>query len=205
MFIGFFSFLIAALILGPWIATPSIAQDKPKSEAPTTPNPRRRKVAAPQNGSAAKPMPDAAMINILIRRTLLTINDANLSNNYTVLRDLAAPVFNRPTTSRSSPGSSPACVTARSTWRRSSILIQSSCANRNSPTNGMPASYRLRSNATAAGELRHAVRRRHRRLAALRGRGQHIARKGGGRGSACLLGDARSGQRSGAGAALNKK
>jgi hypothetical protein len=30
---------------------------------------------------------------MLIRRTLLTLNDANLSGNYTVMRDLAAPGF----------------------------------------------------------------------------------------------------------------
>ena len=40
-------------------------------------------------------MPDGPALNILIRRTLLSINDANLSGNYTVLRDLAAPDFQK--------------------------------------------------------------------------------------------------------------
>jgi hypothetical protein len=40
-----------------------------------------------------KEIPDGPALNILIRKTLLTVNDANLSGNYTVLRDLAAPGF----------------------------------------------------------------------------------------------------------------
>lgn len=43
--------------------------------------------------AAVKKVPDGPALSILIRRTLLTLNDANLSGNYTVLRDLAAPGF----------------------------------------------------------------------------------------------------------------
>lgn len=43
--------------------------------------------------TAPQAIPDGPALNILIRRTLLTVNDANLSGNYTVLRDLAAPDF----------------------------------------------------------------------------------------------------------------
>lgn len=38
-------------------------------------------------------IPDGPVLSILIRRTLLTLNDANLTGNYTVLRDLGAPGF----------------------------------------------------------------------------------------------------------------
>jgi len=73
------------------ISAPSLAQGNAK-KAPTAPK------AGSQLGvqeSAANPqvLPDTAALNILIRRTLLTLNDANLSGNYTVLRDLAAPSF----------------------------------------------------------------------------------------------------------------
>jgi len=53
---------------------------------------------AQQPGRAAPPaqdirIPDGPVLSVLIRRTLLTLNDANLTGNYTVLRDLAAPGF----------------------------------------------------------------------------------------------------------------
>jgi hypothetical protein len=43
--------------------------------------------------SASKQVPEGQALSILIRRTLLTLNDANLTGNYTVMRDLAAPGF----------------------------------------------------------------------------------------------------------------
>lgn len=47
----------------------------------------------PDAGVKNPKIPDGTALSILIRRTLLTLNDANLSGNYTVLRDLAAPGF----------------------------------------------------------------------------------------------------------------
>jgi hypothetical protein len=52
---------------------------------------------APQAASGSSPQP-AVAINTdqalyLVRTTLLTLNDANRSGNYTVLRDLASPDF----------------------------------------------------------------------------------------------------------------
>jgi hypothetical protein len=90
----FFLPLMAALVLGPWLAAPSFAQDKSKSDVPKT-QPKAPESAAPKTAAPAKPMPEGAALNILIRRTLLSINDANLSNNYSVLRDLAAPGFQK--------------------------------------------------------------------------------------------------------------
>jgi hypothetical protein len=56
-------------------------------------------VAQPQPDGAKKPetsevvLPGAESIVILIRTTLLSLNDAMRTGNYTVLRDLAAPSF----------------------------------------------------------------------------------------------------------------
>jgi hypothetical protein len=49
--------------------------------------------AAPDVAAPDAQIPDGPTLNMLIRRTLLTLNDANLSGNYTVMRDLAAPGF----------------------------------------------------------------------------------------------------------------
>ena len=40
-------------------------------------------------------MPDPVRLNLLIRSTLMALNHANLSGNYSVLRDLGAPAFQR--------------------------------------------------------------------------------------------------------------
>ena len=40
-------------------------------------------------------MPDPVGLNLLIRSTLMALNHANLSGNYSVLRDLGAPAFQR--------------------------------------------------------------------------------------------------------------
>jgi len=48
---------------------------------------------APAPKAAAQPVVSAQEALYLVRSTLLTLNDANKSGNYTVLRDLAAPGF----------------------------------------------------------------------------------------------------------------
>jgi len=77
--------LVVALLLV-WGAT---------SEALAQQNPPQAGPAAPPSKPAAQPAPpvgtDQALY--LVRSTLLTLNDANRSGNYTVLRDLAAPDF----------------------------------------------------------------------------------------------------------------
>ncbi len=47
----------------------------------------------PSVGGSAAQVPEGTALSILIRRTLLTLNDANLTGNYTVMRDVAAPGF----------------------------------------------------------------------------------------------------------------
>lgn len=91
--------LLAASLAAISLSAPAMAQDsKGKTEAP---KPAAKGKDAPAKVEAAKAapapagqaMPDGPTLNILIRRTLLTINDANLSGNYSVLYDLAAPGF----------------------------------------------------------------------------------------------------------------
>jgi len=49
--------------------------------------------AAPQQPAQVVVMPEAEKIVLLLRTTLLTLNDALQTGNYTVLRDVAAPGF----------------------------------------------------------------------------------------------------------------
>jgi hypothetical protein len=50
---------------------------------------------APTATAQATEMPDAYRLNLLIRTTVIAINQANQTNNYTVLRDLASPGFQK--------------------------------------------------------------------------------------------------------------
>jgi hypothetical protein len=90
--------LIAILLLA--VSGHTSAQGA-KSKSATHPAPKhgaarsaaKDEAPSPQPGAANADLPDARTVSILIRRTLLSLNDANLSGNYTVLRDLAAPGF----------------------------------------------------------------------------------------------------------------
>lgn len=78
-----------AVMLGTFIGS-GLAQAKPNTSTGGAAKP-----AAPSASSTAAPataVPQAQAI-YLIRSTLMTLNDANRSGNYTVLRDLAAPDF----------------------------------------------------------------------------------------------------------------
>jgi len=65
-----------------------LAQSVPPSE-PAQPKGTSPKAAAPQPPS----MPSAEKIVVLLRATLLTLNDALRTGNFTVLRDVGAPGF----------------------------------------------------------------------------------------------------------------
>jgi hypothetical protein len=80
-----FPLFVAIVLLAPALAAPAHAQATKKGAQPAADS-----AAA---ATPAPPLPDGPALNILIRRTLLTLNDANLSGNYTVLRDLSAPGF----------------------------------------------------------------------------------------------------------------
>jgi hypothetical protein len=59
-------------------------------------DPAKKSPAPMAAASAAQPsvaMPDADKIVLLLRSSLLTLNDALLTGNFTVLRDVAAPSF----------------------------------------------------------------------------------------------------------------
>lgn len=57
--------------------------------------------SVPSNATSTTPVeiPGAYQLNLLIRTTLIALNQANQTGNYTVLRDLAAPSFQRANTS----------------------------------------------------------------------------------------------------------
>lgn len=52
-------------------------------------------VAAPARAQQPPAVPDGSAIRILVRTTLVALNHANRTGNYTVLRDLGAPAFHR--------------------------------------------------------------------------------------------------------------
>src|SRR5262245_51506904 len=85
--------LAIALVLA-WGATGgALAQGvKPPAASNAKPSPTPSVEAA---GGQAKPATQPLVFDalFLVRATLLTLNDANRSGNYTVLRDLAAPDF----------------------------------------------------------------------------------------------------------------
>jgi hypothetical protein len=89
---------LGALLLVPTVPTDTIAQPAPKSnpsEPVAKPVP---KPPAPGDHASAPQAPAGLQVSIeqilyLTRSTLLTLNDANHSGNYSVLRDLAAPEF----------------------------------------------------------------------------------------------------------------
>lgn len=78
---GAASWALIALVLLPCAAGGAMAQQR--SAVPT---------AAPASATTPPPV-TPAQAHYLVRSTLLTLNDANRSGNYTVLRDLAAPEF----------------------------------------------------------------------------------------------------------------
>src|SRR5690348_17246315 len=81
--------LIAALLLAAVISSVASAQQNA---------PQSQKAGVQASAAADKPAQPAPSVDpgqalYLVRSTLLTLNDANRSGNYTVLRDLAAPDF----------------------------------------------------------------------------------------------------------------
>ncbi|MBK5199244.1 MAG: hypothetical protein JJE37_13355 [Methyloceanibacter sp.] len=112
--------IVAALFVLVWCgaALSASAQQAPQAGAPDakgaspggTPQQATQAKAPAQ---PAKPGVDLKLI-ILIRTALIALNQANLTGNYSVLRDIAAPSSSRPTTLRGSARSSPICASAKS-------------------------------------------------------------------------------------------
>lgn len=83
-----------------WIAVSILAVNAAaqvqQNTSPTKPNPAMKTLAA--TNDADRPTPASRRFSMgqatyLVRSTLLTLNDADRSGNYSVLRDLAAPEF----------------------------------------------------------------------------------------------------------------
>jgi hypothetical protein len=95
--------LTASLVLLLAFGTPAVAQRSPtpgESKAKTIAKPKPApKVETKQEAKPAPQpapsvvMPDAEKIVLLVRTTLMTLNDAIQTGNFTVLRDKAAPGF----------------------------------------------------------------------------------------------------------------
>lgn len=80
---------LTALILA--LAGPAAANDEP---SPPEPGSTKAKSTPAAAGSAPRIVaPDSRLVLLLVRTTLLTLNDALRSDNFTVLRDLASPAF----------------------------------------------------------------------------------------------------------------
>ena len=94
--------LLAVLLAFAGLSGPRAEAKDAKKAAPaqTTTQPQGTPPAAPP-AAATAPLPPGAMpkmpdqykLNLLIRTTIIAINQANKTGNYTVLRDLAAPDF----------------------------------------------------------------------------------------------------------------
>jgi hypothetical protein len=93
--------LLAVLLMFAGLSGRAEAKDTKKAApAQTTTQPQGTPPAVPP-ASATAPLPPGAMpkmpdqykLNLLIRTTIIAINQANKTGNYTVLRDLAAPDF----------------------------------------------------------------------------------------------------------------
>lgn len=91
--------IVACLAGGPALAQLEAAPKgaTPKGATPAKPAAKPKpKVAAPAKAAPAPPQvatPDAQKIVLLLRNTLVTLNDALQTGNFTVLRDRAAPGF----------------------------------------------------------------------------------------------------------------
>lgn len=84
------------LLLVCCFAAGAVAAEPPGNDAAGTKQEAPLAVA-PAPGSAAPtarpPLPDQFKLNMMIRTTIIAVNQANKTNNYTVLRDLGSPRF----------------------------------------------------------------------------------------------------------------
>jgi hypothetical protein len=80
------SLLFAVLLIATTASAYSQQKAKPSAPPPSQPAQQKPETAAP-------PMPDQLKANLLIRTSIIALNQANLTGNYTVLLDLGAPVF----------------------------------------------------------------------------------------------------------------
>ena len=85
--------LAQAVILSIVLAFAANAQEQPKAEVPKSKPPAAAPESAPAAQAANAGVPSNLTLLILIRSALTALNQADLTGNYSVLRDLAAPGF----------------------------------------------------------------------------------------------------------------
>jgi hypothetical protein len=104
----------------------------PKQGAPA---PKQQPQQPPQPQAPKPAQIDRNGVLILIRETLLALDQANKTGNYTVLRDLGAPEFQNNTAARLAERSSPSSARTTSTCRGSRSSTRSSrCCRRSKRT-----------------------------------------------------------------------
>lgn len=90
--------LTGTCLLPKVIALASMVMLLVEPAAAQVPKPPERPAAAAPAQPATPQLPPPELMLALIRSTMIAINHANLTNNYTVLRDLGSPVFQSTTT-----------------------------------------------------------------------------------------------------------
>jgi hypothetical protein len=88
--------LARAIIVSLALAGAAGAQESPKTEVPKSKAPAGEaapKLQAPAAQAGNAGVPDNLKLLILIRTSLIALNQADLTGNYSVLRDIAAPGF----------------------------------------------------------------------------------------------------------------
>ena len=83
--------LIASALLA---GLPAVAEEKKApAKAPQQPNQQQAQPAQGAQQPQGPALPDAFKLNLLIRASVIALNQANQTGNYTVLQDLGAPAF----------------------------------------------------------------------------------------------------------------
>ncbi len=89
--------LLALLVLGPFASSTDVhAQTNGQTQSKTkkqNPSSKKQTGVKPNKKTNGLRMPDARRLNLMIRTTVIALNHANQTGNYSVLRDLAAPNF----------------------------------------------------------------------------------------------------------------
>jgi hypothetical protein len=75
------------------VKTPAAAKSEPAKVPPAQPAKPSEKKNAATGTAQASAIPDNFKINMMIRSTVIAVNQANKTNNYTVLRDLGSVDF----------------------------------------------------------------------------------------------------------------
>ena len=167
--------LLAYFVLSAQNSQPfaQLQQEPPQQlaqKAPDQPNPQEAK---PEPRAAPPvPMPSDDVLLMLIRSTLIALNQANTTGNYTVFREMGAPGFQE--------ANSPAQLTESFADLRhrnldlspDSIVPAKTVPQARNKRTGLSAGYRLFSDGARAGELRSHLPARAREVAVVRRRRQ---------------------------------